>query len=120
MFFPEGRIQVFVYGSPVDMRRSYDGLYAITRNVMGEDPLSGNLYAFVNRRGSQMKILYFDRNGFCVWGKRLEAGRFVSNWTDVRTRELDYTGLKMLLEGVQVSGYRKRFRGPRLRADSVL
>lgn len=53
MFFPEGQIRVYVYGQPVDMRRSYDGLYALTRNAMGQDPLSGHLYAFINRRGHQ-------------------------------------------------------------------
>lgn len=109
MFFPEGRFRVFLYGHPVDMRRSYDGLYALTRNAMGHDPLSGHLYAFINRRGTQMKVLYFDRSGFCIWAKRLEAGRFVSKWEGAATRELDYTGLKLLLEGVQVSGYRKRY-----------
>lgn len=109
MFFPEGRLRVFLYGYPVDMRRSYDGLYALTRNAMGHNPSSGHLYAFINRRGTQIKVLYFDRSGFCIWAKRLEAGRFVSNWQAMVTRELDYTGLKLLLEGVQVSGYRKRY-----------
>ena len=112
MFFPEGQIRVYVYGQPVDMRRSYDGLYALARNAMGQDPLSGHLYAFINRRGTQTKILYFDRSGFCIWGKRLEAGQFVSNWPTRSTQELDYTGLKLLLEGVQVSGYRKRYSRP--------
>jgi transposase len=113
MFFPEGQIRVYVYGRPVDMRRSYDGLYALVRNAMGQDPLSGHLFAFINRRGTQMKILYFDRTGFCIWGKRLEAGCFVSNWQAQRDEQLDYTGLKLLLEGVQVKGYRKRYARPR-------
>ena len=112
MFFPEGQIRVYVYGQPVDMRRSYDGLYALARNAMGQNPLSGHLYAFINRRGTQTKILYFDRSGFCIWGKRLEAGKFVSNWRTRATEELDYTGLKLLLEGVQVRGYRKRYARP--------
>lgn len=111
MFFPEGRLRVYLYGQPVDMRRSYDGLYALAKNAMGLDPLSGHLFAFINRRGTQIKILYFDRSGLCLWGKRLEApGRFVSGWQDgADTREMDYTGLKLLLEGVQVSGWRKRY-----------
>ena len=52
MFFPEGLVQVFVYGQPVNMRLSFDGLYALARYALGEDPLSGNLFAFINRRGS--------------------------------------------------------------------
>ncbi len=62
------------------MRKSFDGLYALTRQALGCDPLSGELFVFINRRGTQMKVLYWDRTGFCVWAKRLEQGRFVSNW----------------------------------------
>ena len=110
MFFPEGRIRVFVYGEPTDMRRSFDGLQALTRHAMGRDPLDGSLYVFVNRRGAQMRVLYFDRSGFCVWAKRLEAGRFISDWAAVRTREIDWTQLKLLLEGIECSRQRKRYR----------
>ena len=109
MFFPEGQIRVHLYGQPVDMRKSYDGLYALTRNGMGLDPLSGQLFAFVNRRATQMKVLYFDRTGFCVWAKRLEAGRFIGDWAAVRTREMDWTGLKLLLEGIESVRQRKRY-----------
>ena len=47
MFFPEGQVRVQLYGRPVDMRRSFDGLYALTRQELGEDPMSGSLYAFI-------------------------------------------------------------------------
>jgi transposase len=109
MFFAEQHVRVFLYGAPVDMRRSFDGLYALTRQSMGQDPLSGHLFAFVNRRGTQIKVLYFDRNGLCVWSKRLEAGRFVSDWKAMRTREMDWTALKLLLEGMEVRRVRKRY-----------
>ena len=69
MFFPEGQVRVQLYGRPVDMRRSFDGLYALTRQELGEDPMSGSLYAFINRRATQIKVLYWDRTGFCVWAK---------------------------------------------------
>ena len=112
MFFPEGVVRVQVYGQPVDMRCSFDGLYALTRNRLGADPLSGELFVFINRRGTQMKVLYWDRTGFCVWAKRLEQGRFVSNWAQVRTRQMDWTGLKLLLEGIEPARYKRRFRLP--------
>jgi len=112
MFFPEGQIRVHLYGQPVDMRKSFDGLYALTRQQLGKDPLSGELFAFINRRATQMKVLYFDRTGFCVWAKRLEAGRFISDWRAVRTREMDWTSLKLLLEGIVPAQQRKRFRRP--------
>ena len=51
MFFPEGAVRVHVYGQPVDMRQSFDGLYALTRHALGCDPLSGALFVFINRRG---------------------------------------------------------------------
>jgi len=107
MFFPEGQVRVFLYGEPVDMRKSFTGLYALTKGELKQDPLSGHLFVFVNRRGDYLKCLYFDRTGFCLWAKRLERGRFVSNWARVATRELDWTGLKLLLEGIE-PGRRKR------------
>jgi transposase len=110
MFFPEGQIRVFVYGQPADMRKSFDGLQALTRHAMHHDPLDGSLYVFINRRGTQIRVLYFDRSGFCVWGKRLEAGRFISDWRDVRTREMNWTELKLLLEGIELGRQRKRYR----------
>ena len=53
MFFPEGNIRVYLYGEPVDMRKSFDGLYALVRNGLRQDPLSGHLFAFVNRRANR-------------------------------------------------------------------
>jgi transposase len=110
MFFPEGQIRVHLYGQPVDMRKSFDGLYALTRQELGKDPLSGELFVFISRRAIQVKVLYFDRSGLCVWTKRLETGRFVSDWAAVRTREMDWTSLKLLLEGIVPAQQRKRFR----------
>lgn len=110
MFFPEARVRVYLYGRAVDMRRSYDGLYAIAREAFAGDPTSGDLYAFVNRRGSQMKVLYFDRSGWCVWAKRLEAGSFVGDWGRASTREIDCTQLKMLIEGIEPARCAKRYR----------
>jgi transposase len=110
MFFAEGQIRVFLYGEPTDMRRSFDGLQALTRHAMGRDPLDGSLYVFVSRRGAQMRVLYFDRSGFCVWGKRLEAGLFISDWSRVHTGEMNWTQLKLLIEGIEPGLQRKRYR----------
>jgi transposase len=110
MFFPEGQVRVFLYGEPVTMRLSYDGLYALARHALQQDPLSGNLFAFINRRATQIKVLYFDRTGLCVWSKRLEEGRLISDWNKVTTHEMDWTGLKLLLEGIEVRRVRKRYK----------
>ena len=110
MFFPEGQVRVYLYGSPCDMRKSFNGLVALARNVMGKDPLSGHLFVFVNRRGNYLKALYWDRSGFCIWSKKLEQGNFVSNWELERGREMDYTQLKLLLEGIEKTRQKKRYR----------
>ena len=110
MFFPEGQVRVHLYGQPVDMRKSFGGLYALTRQGLGQDPLSGRLFVFINRRATQMKVLYWDRTGFCVWAKRLEQGRFLSDWRQVTTQEMDWTGLKLLLEGIEAKVVRKRYK----------
>ncbi len=109
MFFPESRVRIYVYGKPVDMRKSYDGLYAITKQAMGQDPTSGHLFVFINRRGNMLKSLYWDRSGFCLWSKRLEQGVFVRNWNRMTDKELDWTRLKLLLEGLEESKL-ERFR----------
>lgn len=110
MFFPEARIRVQVYGRPVDLRQSFDGLVALTRHALRADPLSGQLFVFFNRRSTLVKVLYWDRTGFCVWAKRLEAGRFIPDWAKASTRETDWTGLKLLLEGLEPGRIRRRFR----------
>lgn len=110
MFFPEGQIRVHLYGRPVDMRKSYDGLYALTRHELAQDPLSGRLFVFINRRAIQIKVLYWDRTGFCLWGKRLEEGRFLSDWRKIATQEMDWTRLKLLLEGMEGKVVRKRYQ----------
>ena len=113
MFFPEGQIRFHLFGQPCDMRKSFDGLQALVRQSLGCDPSDGSLYVFVNRRGAQMRVLYFNRSGFCIWAKRLESGRFIGDWSEVYTREMDWTALKLLLEGIEPGRWRKRYRLPR-------
>ena len=110
MFFPEGQVRVFVFGEPVSMRLSFDGLYALARHRLQQDPLSGHLFAFINRRATQIKALYFDRTGLCVWPKRLEQGRLIGNWDHVSSYEMDWTGSKCLLEGIEPKRVRERYR----------
>jgi transposase len=109
MFFPEGAVRVQLYGRPVDMRKSFEGLQALVRQGLGDDPLSGQLFVFINRRATHMKVLYWDRSGFCIWMKRLESGRFVSDWSRVTNRQMDWTTLKLMLEGIEPARFKKRF-----------
>ena len=66
MWFPQGNVRVWLYAQPTDMRKSFDGLAGLARQALAENPASGALFVFVNRRRTQMKVLYFDRTGYCL------------------------------------------------------
>lgn len=68
--------QLWLYRLPTDMRRSYTGLASMVRGELGRDPLDGQGFVFINRRRTQLKCLYFEAGGYCIWSKRLERGRF--------------------------------------------
>ena len=113
MLIPESQVRIWLYGPPTDMRKSFDGLSALVRTKLAEDPLSGQLFVFVNRRRTQLKVLYFDRGGYCVWAKRLEQGRFHPHGQGDK-RRLEWTELKLILEGIDLRSIRrfKRCRHP--------
>ena len=97
---------------PTDMRRSYDGLAAMVRGPLGGNPLSGHGFVFVNRRRTQLKCLYFDAGGYCVWSKRLEQGRFgVRGEAQPSAVALSRTAFEGLIEGLDfiVKKHRKRW-----------
>jgi transposase len=96
------------YREPVDMRKSFNGLVAVTKGVLGEDPLSGSLFVFFNRRRNYMKLVYWDRTGFCLFAKRLEHGRFVLPGTEAKC-ELSEQAFYLILDGI-VLGKRRRVR----------
>lgn len=110
MFFPEGNTRVFLHERPVDMRRSFTGLTALVKHVLEENPLSGSLFVFINRRGNYLKALYWDRTGFCVWAKRLERGTFIRRQSGELKRSMSYMELKLMLEGIEIAEVRRRKR----------
>lgn len=91
--------RILAYREPVDMRKSFNGLYGIVTSVLREDPLAPTLFVFFNRRRTLLKALYWDRTGFCLVAKRLERGRFLLPGND-RLQELDERRLRLLLDGI--------------------
>jgi transposase len=94
------------------MRRSFDGLAMMAREGMGQDPLSGHLFVFFNRRGDRVKILFWDRSGFCLWYKRLEQGvfRLPQSLAEAVNPEVELADLSLILEGIDLSGAQRRNR----------
>jgi transposase len=88
------------------MRRSVNGLSGTISGAFDLDPFSGHLFVFCNRRRTILKVLYYDRNGFCIWYKRLEKARFCWPQTGDTPLQIEYRELMMLLEGVPLGQVR--------------
>ena len=104
-------LRIFVCTAPISMSLSFDRLMGVVQEVFDEDPLSGHLFLFLNRKRDRIKILFWDADGFCIWYKRLEAGIFQ---LPVATEgeqgiELNCSQLQRLLGGFDLQhGYRRR------------
>jgi transposase len=92
--------RIFAYTRPTDMRKSFQGLLALVQKIFsGEDPHSGSLFVFVNRKGNYVKILAWDRTGFALFAKRLERGRFVFP-SELESQELSEKAFRFLMDGI--------------------
>lgn len=100
-------VQILLYTQPVDMRKSYDGLSALVKSLLHKDPSTGQLFVFINKRKTHMKILYFDRTGYCIWCKRLEQGQFNFSSSSQGQRLLEWTDLQLLIESIEVQKVRQ-------------
>ncbi len=102
------RVRVFAYTRPVDMRKQYDGLYALVVAELKADPLSGDLFLFTNRRRTRAKLLLWDGTGLCLYQKRLERGRVASLWhrDEQETFEMTLSELALFLEGSTLAALR--------------
>jgi transposase len=109
--FPSA-VKVFLCIEPADLRKSFDRLAVLVRDLLHEDPLSGHVFVFRNRRGDRLKLLYWDRDGFALWYKRLEKGTFVIPKVPGVSGLLDPRQLSLMLEGVDLTSvhFQKRFQ----------
>jgi transposase len=111
-------VRVFLCTRPTDMRKSFDGLVGMVHQFLGQDPLSGHLFLFLNRRRDRAKILFWEPDGLVIWYKRLEAGTFQKLDPAPRAGptsgsaglELTATDLTLLLTGIDLATARRRKR----------
>lgn len=103
MFESKSPRRILAWRKPVDMRKSFDGLVGLVNDAMVEDPLSGSLFVFVNRRGNLLKLIYWDRTGFALFAKRLERGRFAIPGQD-QTQSLSLDQFRLILDGIVLGG----------------
>lgn len=107
-------VRVYLCFAPCDMRRSFDGLHQLVRDHLQLDAFAGHLYLFFSRRKDRLKILYWDRDGFALWAKRLEEGSFAIPSCEAGARSIEMTSAQLaaLLSGIDLSqaARRRRYR----------
>jgi transposase len=121
MWTPDAALTVWLYRRATDMRKSYDGLIALVKQQLHDDPLNGSLYVFLNRRRTQMKCLYFEGDGYCLWSKRLEQGQFRVRFDGADKARVELSTLKLLIDGIDVESLRrfKRYKHSPLKDNHV-
>lgn len=104
-------VPIFIATSPADFRKQINGLAGLVQNELGYNPTSDALYVFFNQRRDQVKILYFQAGGFCIWRKRLEQGTFAAvPHEGARSITLTTTELLMLIDGISLTQRPRRKR----------
>ena len=105
-------VDIYLCVSPTDMRKSFNGLWALAVEYLGYDPLRGGLFVFINKRRDLMKLLYWDTDGIALWCKRLERGTFQIPRGDANSASvtLSVTELTLLLRGIDLTSVRQRKR----------
>jgi transposase len=105
LLVPEHQIQILVCAEPIDMRKGANGLAGIVRDALSEEPASGKLFVFRSRKGDSVKVFYWHHNGFAVWSKKMQTGKFAFPTTGEGTLQISRRALRMLLEGVELNRF---------------
>lgn len=102
-------MRIWLATQPADMRCGFDRLAELARSVTGQDPLSGHLFLFRSRGGDRLKVLYWDKDGYALWYKRLEEGAFKLPKLDAAATsvELRASELAMLLDGIDLKSVKR-------------
>ena len=109
----------FLYGQPTDMRSGMYSLAGLVANALKQNPLSGDIFIFIGRRGNQIRLLQWDKDGYAMYIKRLEMGNF--EWPAGKKIELSAQELMLILAGIKLTSVkrRKRYEQP-LQLEKVL
>lgn len=105
-------LKIYLHREPVDMRKSFDGLFAIVKNEFGLDVRSGGLFMFINLRRNRVKLMYWDIDGIAIWQKRLERGslQHPQPKDDAKHLLIDASELNLLLSGIELASVKRRKR----------
>jgi transposase len=105
-------VQIYLYAKDVDMRRSFDGLFAIVQAELQRDIRNGDYFLFLSKRRDRIKILWWDKDGLAIFAKRLEAGTFqrIDAQASGQAYHIDQAQLTMLLSGIDMSNIKRRKR----------
>ena len=108
--FPSA-VKIYLCKQATDMRRSFDGLAMMVHHIIKQDVLSGHIFVFRNKRGNMLKLLYWDKDGYAIWYKRLEKGTFSWSTNTSEDSLVDRREFTLILEGLEVSKVvrKKRF-----------
>lgn len=100
MLSPSPATRIFLAVTPVDGRKSFNGLYSLVRETLQQDPASGHLFVFTNRHRNRLKILFWDGSGLCLFCKRLERGTYAWPRDEGVSRALRPEELQLLVHGI--------------------
>ena len=114
--FP-ANVKLYLATEPADLRKSFNGLSMLVQHQFGLDAMAGHLFVFLNRMANQVRILFWDRDGFCIVAKKLERGTFRRSKRGEEGKahvEIDAADLALLLEGIEIKEVRRsrRYRAP--------
>jgi transposase len=105
-------IKIYLHTEPIDMRKSFDGLFGVIKNDFQLDVRNGGLFMFLNQRRNRIKLMYWDRDGIAIWQKRLERGCFQRplRSTDGKHLVVEPAELQWILTGIELSSIKMRKR----------
>ena len=103
-------LRYFICSATIDMRNGFDGLAGIVRNHLKKDPISGDVFIFINKTRTHIKLLYWDGDGFALFYKRLERGRYNLTVYNEPSKQIKREELMMLLEGLSFAEMKQKKR----------